>query len=161
MVRRPGKIDQTDVDKLLKKASRLGDEPISRYLPTYFDDTPIGQATYAIRWRLYETIRRLKSSRPMNEGWKKISPWALELIEFVMDIRKGESTEFQIQQRIREIKRYSRELAAASKSGNWFAKTVTTGKIEDIEGFLRRFPTLEEFCNHITAQKEDLLDGQE
>lgn len=161
MVRRPGKIDQTDVDKLLKKASRLGDEPISRYLPTYFDDTPIGQATYAIRWRLYETIRRLKSSRPMNEGWKKISPWALELIEFVMDIRKGESTEFQIQQRIQEIKRYSKELATASRSGNWFAKTVTTSKIEDVEGFIRRFPTLEEFCNHITAQKENLIDGQE
>lgn len=161
MARKPGPINQADVDKLLKKADRLGTEPISRYLPTYFDDTPIGQATYAIRWRLYETIRRLSSPRPMNEGWKKISPWALELIEFVMDIRKGESTEFQIHQRIQEIKRYSRELAAASKAGNWFAKTVTTTKIEDVDGFIQRFPTLADFCNHITAQKEELLDGQE
>lgn len=157
MVRSAAAIDNTEVEKLLKKAGRMGGEPISKYLPTYFDDTPIGQATYAIRWRLYQTIRQMKDSRPMHQGWKEISPWALELIEFVMDIRKGESSENEIQAKIQEIKRYSKDLAMASSSGDWFAKTVTTTKIEDVDGFIRQFPTLNAFCDMITAQKEELV----
>lgn len=159
--RTAGSIDPIEVEKMFKKANRLGNEPVSRWLPTYFDDTPIGQATYAIRWRLFETIKHMSTlPRPMHKGWKLIAPWALALIEFVMDIRKGEFTEREINERMKEIKNYSRELAIASASGNWFAKTVTTSKIEDIEGFLRKFPTLNDFCNHITAQKEDLLCEQ-
>jgi hypothetical protein len=156
--RNSGEISQDDVDVLFKKASRTERTNIKEWLPTYFDDVPIGDATYVVRWMLYNQLKNHKDSdHPMHEAWKEVSPKAIELVEFVMDIRKGDWTDDEIDKKMKGIKNKMFEISKAKESGNWFAKTVTTKSVDDIPGFIQRFSTLQEYMNAITMQKDQNL----
>ena len=98
----------------------------------------------------------------MGEAWKEIAPKAISMIEFVMDIRKGEWTDQEIDTKMMDIQNKMAEIQAAKNNGNWFAKTVTSRTVEDIPGFVMKFRTLQEYVNSITLQEDTLrIYGQE
>ena len=157
LVREPSSITEEDIELLFKKSNRVDRTDLSSWLPNYFDDVPIGQATYAIRWMLYSQLRRFKTSdHPMAEAWKEIAPKAIDMIEFVMDIRKGDYSDSEIERRMAYIDSKIKEIRKAQEDGNWFAKTVTSGSLKDVPGFIMRFKSLQEFIEHITEQQPSL-----
>ena len=158
--RAPGCIREDHMSTLFKKANRVDRSSLSTWLPPYIDDIPIGQATYAIRWELYKMLKKYKSKpHPMHEAWAQYSPEAIELIEFVMDIRKNEWTEAQIIQKLKYISSKNKEIAKAREEGNWFAKTVTNNRIEDVRSFVTRFRSLQDYANYITGQQPEVLSA--
>lgn len=161
--REPEEIKESDVEMLFSKANRTSRSDLKTWLPPYFDDVPIGPATYAIRWMLYNHLKKFKNSaHPMGEAWKEIAPKAISMIEFVMDIRKGEWTDQEIDTKMMDIQNKMAEIQAAKNNGNWFAKTVTSRTVEDIPGFVMKFRTLQEYVNSITLQEDTLrIYGQE
>lgn len=162
LTREPEEIKQTDVDILFTKASRTSRENITSWLPTYFDDVPIGPATYTIRWILYNHLRKFKDSEhPMADAWQEIAPIAIDMVEFVMDIRKGDWTDKEIEVKMRNIQNKMSEIQKARYNGDWFAKTVTSRDIDDISGFILKFSSLQEYVNLITNQKPLLLKSLE
>lgn len=153
LVRESADISEDDVNLLLKKANRLDRNDLSSWLGTYFDDVPIGPATYAIRWMLFNTLPKYKNSdHPMHEAWKEIAPRAIEMIEFVMDIRKGEWTNQQIETKMAYIKDKQKEISAAQETQNWFALTVTSSKSFEVAEFIKRFRTLQAYMDFVTGQ---------
>lgn len=154
MRRSPGPITQEMIDTMVKKADRCEEVPLSQWLPTYFDDLPIGQATYAIRWMLYNKLKDYKDyPHPMNEAWKEVAPKAIKIIEFVMDVRKGEFTAAEVKKQMSFITSTSKEIRNAQIRGNWFALTVTNRGDLNVASFIKAFPTLQDFTNHIIGQK--------
>jgi hypothetical protein len=164
LTRTPGNIKESDIEMLFNKASRTNRTDIKTWLPPYFDDVPIGPATYAIRWILYNHLRKFRNAdHPMFEAWKEIAPTAIEMIEFVMDIRKGDWTEAQITQKMQNIQNKMNEIKKAQNNGDWFAKTVTSSTVQDIPGFVTKFKTLQDYVNLITSQSpsmENILNGR-
>jgi hypothetical protein len=155
MTRVPAAIAESDVEVLFKKASRTNRTDIKQWLPTYFDDVPIGDATYVIRWMLYKELKNFKDTEhPMHEAWKKVAPKAIDLVEFVMDIRKGDWTDDEIDRKMDDIKTKMAEISKSKEQGNWFAKTVTTKAVEGVDEFVKCFNTLQDYVNLITMQKE-------
>ncbi len=158
LTRKPGDITEDQIEQLFKKADRCDREDLAAWLPNYFDDVPIGQATYAIRWMLYNRLRyHIDKEHPMSAAWEEIAPEAIKMVEFVMDIRKGEWTDEQIDKKMTEITNRMAEIKKAQEEGNWFAKTVTSGKIQDIPGFVRQFSSLQEYVDLITGQRLGML----
>lgn len=146
-------IDYEILETLYEKARRYSNLPLSEYLPPLFDDTPIGQATYAIRWLVYKNLRKFKDSdHPMHEAWESVAPKAIELVEFIMDLRKGEFPEEVIKSNLRTIKTLSNEIRMAQISGDWFARIVTSRKPAYLSEFISKFKTLQEFLDQITGQ---------
>lgn len=164
LTREPAKIQEADVTTLFSKAARTNRSDIKTWLPPYFDDVPIGPATYAIRWILYNHLRKFRTTdHPMFEAWKEIAPTAIEMIEFVMDIRKGDWTEVQIMQKMQDIQNKMNEIKKAQTNGDWFAKTVTSNTIQDLPGFIIKFRTLQDYVDLITYQSrpmENILHGK-
>lgn len=153
LTREPDSIKEEDVDMLFSKANRLDRTNLKTWLPNYFDDVPIGPATYAIRWMLYKKLAKFKGTEhPMGEAWKEISPKAIQMIEFVMDIRKGDWTDKEIDTKLNEIKSIMQEIRTAKEKGDWFAKTVPTSTIDDLPNFIRKFDSLQTYVNYITKQ---------
>jgi len=156
LLRNPGedKLFEDEIEKALQKASRYHGKSISNYLPQLFDQSPIGPATYAIRMQVHQLAKSLKGTcdHPMHEAWKQVAPWAIELIEFVMDIRKGDYTTEQIQDNLNQISAWSLAIKKAKEDGCWFAKTVTTNDISSIEDFIETFPTLQDYADTIYVQ---------
>ena len=93
----------------------------------------------------------------MQEAWKEVAPQAIEMIEFVMDIRKGEWTEAQIETKMNNINNIVQEIQKAKENGNWFARIVTSSNLEDIQGFIRTFSTLQDFVDYATKQQSSLM----
>lgn len=153
LTRKSGGISDSDIEMLFKKSDRCERTNLVDWLPAYFDDVPIGAATYTIKWKLYNLLDKYKNAaHPMHEAWKELSPKAIEIIEFVMDIRKGEWTDEEIEKRMNDISNTMAEIRKAQEDGNWFAKSVTCGSIMDICNFVNAFPTLQEYIDVITGK---------
>jgi len=151
--REPGELwaDPEDFQTLLKKSNRVEKKELSEWIGPYLDNKPIGPATYAIRWAVYKLLPKFRGQQhPMNLAWQEYAPKAIELIEFVMDIRKGQFTLKQIAQKSNYIKKVTEQLKLAQKDGDWFANTVTSRSIRNVGAFVQRFPTLRSFLKHIT-----------
>jgi hypothetical protein len=154
LLREPNEISSKDVETLLSKSSRCKRGDLRDWLPTYFDDVPIGPATYTIRWNLHNMLYQFRDSdHPMHQAWESIAPESIDLMEFVMDIKKGDWTEEEISRRLRYINSKTKEINTAKKEGDWFAKTITSGHIDDIYGFINTFSTLQEYVNLVTLQR--------
>lgn len=153
LTRVPAAINEEDIETMFKKADRCDRTDLEAWLPNYFDDVPIGQATYAIRWMLYNSLRHHKDSpHPMASAWEELAPDAIKIVEFVMDIRKGEWSDEEIDKRMRDISNKMSEIKKAQENGDWFAKTVTSSFIQDVPGFVRTFPNLQTYVNLITGK---------
>lgn len=151
LLRSEGEIQVDSINTLFKKAERINTPPNEEWLTNYFDDIPIGQATFAIRWKLYQLLSKYKNeNHPMHAAWKELAPYAIDLIEFVMDIRKGTFTKDQINRKMDEISDTTKEIAKARNEGNWFAKTVVSRNSIEVQDFIKTFPTLQEYVNYIT-----------
>jgi hypothetical protein len=154
LTRNPGNVTEDDISKLFAKADRIERTNLSTWLGPYLDDTPIAQATYTIRWWLYNAIPRFTNEKdPLNAAWKVISPLAIELIEFVMDVRKNNFTKQQINYYMGLINSAMKEIRAAQESGDWFAKTITTGSVIGISDFLDTFPNLESYIKTVVTSR--------
>ena len=156
LTRKPGTeaVFAEEMEKLIKKGNRNANVPLSKFLPQYFDKTPIGPATYAIRYQLYLRAKQLKAQghdSPLHQAWTEIAPNAIELIEFVMDIRKGEYTPEQIQAKLDGIRFWTNKIQE-DKERDWFAKAITASSIPDVAQFLNAFPTLQSFINQVYVQ---------
>lgn len=159
MHREAGEIPQSDVDMLFAKADRLDRTNLKTWLPPYFDDVPIGPATYAIRWMLYHQVKRFRNTdHPMANAWEVVAPYAIQIIEFVMDIRKGEWTEKEIEFKMQNIQNKMSEIRKAKEAGDWFARTVTSSSIAEIPQFIMKFKTLQDYVNSITMQHTNKLE---
>ena len=156
--RNPGAIKEVDIEQLFKKASRTDRSDLVSYLPHYFDDTPIGPATYAIRWLTFLEARKVRktSDHPLHDAWFKQAPQAIQLIEFVMDIRKGEYTEAEIKAKLAFIKKCSKDIQEAQNKGNWFTKVVTSATLTDVPKFLKKFDTLQSFVDFAIPTKREI-----
>jgi len=151
LTRKNGNVTDEMIGQLFTKADRVDRSNLENWLGTYFDEVPIGPCTYAIRWLTYCKAKELDSTHPMRDAWKEIAPVAIEMIEFIMDVRKGDFTDQQIKIKMQRIKQLSQEIELAQSKGNWFAKTVTTGTIRDVGKFVSTFSTLQEFLDLITC----------
>lgn len=155
LTRESGEFDSEDINTLISKSRRATPPTLEKWLPEYFDDIPIGQATYATRWNLYKSLSKYKdSSNPMYSAWEELAPQAIELIEFVMDVRKGHFSEAEINSRMQEISNSMRAIKDAQEQGDWFAKSVTCNTIQDIDLFIKEFPNLQKFVDFITGQNK-------
>lgn len=155
--RSAGTINPQHVEQLFKKGSRINRGSLEEYLPPYFDDTPIGKATYLVRWYHYvQAAEEVGSPHPMHEAWKKTGQEAIELIEFIMDMRKGDSSEQEILGKLAYIDQAMEEIQASQEAGDWFARTVTSGRVLFVDEFTEMFKTLQEYLDHITYQSEGL-----
>jgi hypothetical protein len=156
LIRKAGdlRLFDKEFEVMARKGNRQGDKPLSKYLPTYFDNTPIGLATYAIRYQLYKKAKSLqgKVEYPLSVAWEQLAPDAIDLIEFVMDIRKGEWTNQQIKSKLDGIAKIMQEIKVAREGGDWFTQTVTSSSIGSIEAFMAKYPTLQSFINDIFIQ---------
>lgn len=153
LTRTPGEIKQKDIETLFAKADRCDRTDLVSWLPPYFDDVPIGHATYVIRWMLNCLLHKYKDTdHPMHYAWLELAPFAIELIEFVMDIRKGDWTEQQISQKMGFINKKIKEIRKAQKEGDWFALTVTNSTVGNIPSFIVTFPKIQSFVDSITKQ---------
>lgn len=153
LVREPGDISTDLVDTLINKANRVKTNDLKTWLPNYFDDVPIGPATYAVRWMLFNELPRHKDSKhPMHDAWKVVGPIGIDWMEFIFDIRKGGWTDEQIQKHMDKLMNIVKEIQKAKENGNWFAKVVTSSTVEDVSGFIRTFPTLQSFVDYVTGQ---------
>jgi len=150
----PGEITEDLVQQMFSKSDRVSRESLSTYLPVYFDDTPIGPATYAIRWKTYkQSLKHLDSEHPLHEAWLIEGPNGIKLMEFVMDIRKGEFSKKDIAKNLLHIQNTTAEIKAYQEKGNWFALAVTSGSIREIDKFCKRFNTCQEFVDTILPTK--------
>lgn len=150
---KPGDVDEDDVATLFRKGSRIEREDASSYIPQYFDAPLIGPATYGIRVRLFlESLRYSNEDQPMHLAWKNIGDWAIELIETVMDVRKGDMSQAYIQEKFREIERLSLLIKKRQEAGCWFCKTVTSREIIDVDKFVATFETLEKYTEMISGK---------
>jgi hypothetical protein len=158
LTRKPAEIKESDIETLFAKARRTDRTNLEEWLPPYFDDVPIGPATYAIRRMLFLKAQELKDTvqNPLQEAWKIVAPVGIQLIEFVMDIRKNDWTENEIETKLEEIRIWNKEIRTAQETGDWFARTVTSSSLEDVQGFIREFDTLQDYVNFITAQNYSL-----
>jgi hypothetical protein len=157
LIREPAPIKDSDVETLFAKADRVDRTSLTAWLPNYFDNVPIAPATYAIRWKLFNRLAKFKNcAHPMSSAWKEIAPIGIKLMEFVMDIRKGEFTEAEIEDKMKNINNTMREIKKAKEKGNWFAKTVTSSHVEDVGRFTTDFKSLQKFVNYITGQDKQL-----
>lgn len=154
MEREAGELNPKHVEQLFRKGDRVSREDLVEYLPQYFDDTPIGKATYAVRWLHYLQALLEDSTHPMHSAWLKTGPEAIELIEFIMDMRKGESTTEEILNRLAYIDSIMAEISEAQESGDWFARTVTAGSVQCVDEFVDTFSTLQQYLDHITCQEQ-------
>jgi hypothetical protein len=144
----------SEFSTLFRKSNRHSNKQLSTYLTNYFNNTPIALATYVIKFNLYNTAKKFKNSDfPLTEAWNEISQQSIDLIEFVMDIRKGDYTNDQINSKINYINSKMLEIKESKESGNIFTSTVTSKSIDDIPGFLSRFKTLQQFIDEVYLQK--------
>jgi hypothetical protein len=138
---------------LRTKAARVHRPDIKSWLPSLFDDLPISQATYAIRYLWYLKLEKYQDTdHPAHYAWKEVAPRAIKMIEFVMDIRKGDYSDEEIASRMAQISKIMAEIRQKQEEGHPFACTVTSQKVLDIEAFLTRFPTLQSYLDEITGQ---------
>lgn len=156
LTRTPGEINQEDIDLLLGKANRVRRENLHSWIGMYLDDTPIAQATYTIRWWLYCAIPRFADCKnPVQEAWKAIAPFAIKLLEFVMDIRKNQFTHEEIEYYLNIINSTMKEIQTAKENGDWFARTITSSSIQEVGEFTYTFGTLSQFMELIiNGQRE-------
>jgi hypothetical protein len=153
MVRKPGPIQDEEIEKLLFKAKRTKDLPTKNYLSEMFDDVPIGSATYAIRYWLFQTQSEYKDKKnPSHWAWKEISGKAISLIECVMDIRKGDLDSSEIERNLNFIDAKIDEISIAQQEGEWFPRVVTSPMIDDLDQFCEDFSTLQDFIDYITGK---------
>ena len=151
LTREPGPIGPDTLERMVTKASRVDMPSVGQWIRRHLDVDFIAKATYAVRWELYKRLRDYKNdSHPMSKAWTDIAPEAIELIEFVMDIRKGEFTDREVRDRIEWVEIRSREIQNAKRNGDWFARTVTARTTDSVPEFLTRFPTLQAYLDHIT-----------
>lgn len=152
LVRAPGTITKKSIETLISKASRTKRNSVAEWLPNYFDDVPIGLATYAILWQFYKELKKFDGPNRLQEAWASIAPWAIGLIEFVMDIRKGDYTKVQITAKMGEINNMMKEIRTAQEAGNWFANTITSSTLNMTGDFMLQFENLQEFIKKITNE---------
>ena len=155
LVREAGEITDDQIETLFKKANRIDRaQPLDKWLPTYIQGNLIAKATYAIRWEHFKIARSLRrtSFNPNKEAWDRYSGKSIQTIEFVMDIRKGNFTKDEINAKLEEINRISMEIREAQRRGDWFAKTVTSGSIQNVDAFVMTFPTLDTYINYVFNQ---------
>lgn len=157
LTRVPASINPEDIKTLLSKCQRVDRSSIQTWLPNYLDDLPIDKATYAIRWKLFNSLSSFKDSKhPMHSAWQQQAQAAIELIEFVMDVRKGEFSDKEIQTKMDSIEKTMQEIRAAKEKQNWFALTVTSGKTPNMARFIELFPTLKSYLTFITTGKTNV-----
>ena len=147
-----------DLATLRKKSDRSAKEPLNTYLPKYFDTTPIGPATYIIRTKLFDKARELigKVDHPYHKAWEIVSPEAIDDMEFVFDIRKGEFTPEQIEYKLGKISEGMGLIKKRKESGDWFCQTITSATLDDPRGFMSKFPNLQSFVDYIFCQESNV-----
>lgn len=154
LTRIPDKIDSSLVDILFEKASRVSRTNLSTWLSNYFDDTPIGPATYAIRFTLNQRLPRYSGHKhPMQAAWKDFSPEAIVKMETIFDIRKGEHNDKKLSSTLDWITKVNMDIKRAQNHGCWFSRTVTSSTIQNIPEFISTFTKLQNFVNNITGTK--------
>ena len=160
MVREPLPLDEVldkeepAFDMLKRKASKTVRGPIEQWLPSLMDDLPIAAATYMIRLMWYNCLHKYRdTSHPAHYAWKEVAPKAIKIIEFVMDIRKGDWTIEEIEAKLLQINTAKLVIREMQEMGNPFACTVTTKKVLDVLAFIQAFPTLQSYLNEVTGQK--------
>lgn len=147
--RSQGSITDSDIKLLTKKSLVNKDLNEAEYLAAQIDHVPIDKATYIIRWLLYlKSLQYTNEYQPLNKAWEDIAPEAIKLVEFVMDIRKGDFSKEEIKQKLEYIDKVYLNIQIQKSKGHWFAKTVTSGKIQDIEKFLETFPTSQSYLDY-------------
>lgn len=151
----PSDVNEDSLNLLISKSRpSLREENIPSYIDRYSDTPMIGPATYAIRLAAFNAARQYAGEvQPMNKGWQEVADWAIDLIEFVMDIRKGEFTKRQIELVMRQITKITRTIRSLQIKGDWFACTVTSGSISNIEGFIRDFKDLQSYADYIQGKE--------
>ena len=155
LVREAGDITEDQINTLLSKSNRLDRaKPLNDWLPNYIQGNLIAKATYAIRWEHFKLAKLLSSTteNPNKVAWERYAPKSIETIEFVMDIRKGGFSKQQINTKLEQINSISLQILNAQKDGDWFAKSVTSGVIQDIDNFVVSFPTLDTYANYVFNQ---------
>lgn len=154
LTRTPGTIQDEHLQQLKRKSARVVRQNLGAYLPQYFDDTPIDSATYAVRWKHYleaEQEHSKNSLHPMHSAWHIVGPQGIDLIEFIMDMRKGEFTEEDILSKLAFIDETMQEIRAYQQQGNWYAVTVTNAMLSPyMAEFVKTFQTLSEYMELIT-----------
>lgn len=169
MVRTPcGAIPDELWEQMAQKANRTVRVPLAEYLPKYMDSSLlIAQATYAIRFQFFLTLLSLPASpEAMRRAWEMVSPWAIWLLEFVMDMRKGEHSAEEILKVVSYLNDTAAAIREAQAKGVWFARVVTSSSTLFPEEFIDRFSDLQQFADYLSHSGgrppvlSDLLKGE-
>lgn len=160
MIRQPLPLDEVmdkselAFDILERKANKTERGPIEQWLPPLMDDLPIAAATYMIRLMWYTRLEKYQDTpHPAHFAWKEVAPMAIKIVEFVMDIRKGDWTPEEMEAKVTQINNARLAIREMQEMGNPFACTVTSARVLDVQAFIQSFPTLQSYLNEITGQK--------
>jgi len=130
-------------EEMLKKFSRCdrSDSRLSNHLSTCFDPGLIGLATYIVRSRLRRYATANKCT--LKKAWDAVAPEGLQLIESVMDLKKGNMTPQQVDSLVKQIEKESLQVATIRNSGDPYHSLITSSTLP--ENFPLVYPTLSSF----------------
>jgi len=113
-------------EEIKKKFSRGSKEnrKLEDHISICLDPDLIGPATYIVRSRLLRYAQQNKCS--LKEAWMKISPEGLELVESVMDLRKGNMTAQQVDKLVQTIQNEYNLVTTLRNNGDPYHSVITS-----------------------------------